>query len=234
MRTFDIRPYDDEGEIILYKNPHFEFKPGITILLGCNGAGKTTLMRRMIKLLDAEKIPTWSLLKQRLTRDIEARQYFTGDVETLMQMVSRSSVSEGEFAKSQFSLMLKGLGNAIVNQPHESNERWVFMDGMDSSLSEDQLDQVNDLFETVIETAPDGVDVYLIATTNQFALAKNRHCILVTNGKTMTPKTYASYRNTILNSAKQRQNAREISETTWDRKYSKMTDVMHTSEETTE
>jgi energy-coupling factor transporter ATP-binding protein EcfA2 len=231
MRAFDIRPYDDSCETILYKNPHFEFKPGITILLGCNGAGKTTLIRRMVDLLKKENVPTWPFLKQKITNDIEARQYYTGDISTMVQMMSKGSTSEGEFAKSQFAHMLQGLGSAVTSTKYDSKERWIFMDGIDSSLSEDQLDDVNGLFDAIIETAPKGIDVYLVATTNQFALAKDHHCILVTNGKQMVPKTYTSYRSTILRSGRYKQNPRVISDNTWERKYSKLKDSTYITKE---
>ena len=219
-RTFTIRPFDDSCEVVLYKNPTFRFEPGVTVLVGCNRSGKTTLVRRMRDLLRNEGVPSISLLKQNIEGMLSELE-FRGDIGALTTQVSRGSTSEGEFAKLAFAHLLPQVRHTIEKA---TDEAWVFLDGLDSSLSEDQLDQVRDLADAIVESAPPGIETYVVMTTNQFTLAKDRRCLRVTDGKEVRLDTFRAYRSCVLQSARHRERAREVTEHTWQRKYSKMGD----------
>lgn len=51
-----IRDYYDRGEKI-YDKTSVEFKPGLTVLVGCNGSGKTTLLRQIKEGCKKNKLP---------------------------------------------------------------------------------------------------------------------------------------------------------------------------------
>ncbi len=219
-RTFEIRPYDDNCERILYKKPRFTFQPGVTMLLGCNRSGKTTLLRRMADVLRAEGVCVVEIMKQQMDNDMSWLSS-GGSLEALSIQVSRGTTSEGEYAKLVLSGLLPKVGQAMRSG---AKEIWLLLDGLDTSLSEDQLDDISGLFDAIVETAPKDAELYLVATTNQFTLAKGRRAIRVGDARELTVKSFGAYRNCILQSAKARNAAKEVTESQWERRYKDMTD----------
>jgi hypothetical protein len=106
-----------------------------------------------------------------------------------------------------------------------TRERWALIDGIDSSQSIDQLRDIAGLFDVIVETAPEDVDVYLVVSTNQFELAKNRRCICISEDTCITPKTYDEYSRAVMRSARYLQRARRVSDTEWEDTYSPMADI---------
>lgn len=227
-RTFEVRPYDIQCERVIYRNPRFTFEPGLTVLTGCNGAGKTTLMCRMGEVLRDEGIPVESLMKRELGRIIDSQAFF-GDTEAAVHQVWSNWQSEGEAAKSDFGFLLKRIGNLVVHTESECKERWVLIDGIDSSMSIDVLGEIRGLFDVILETAPSDVEVYLIVSTNQYELARVNTCIRVTDGEVYVPTSYEDYRDSVILSAKHKEGVEEISDDAWEEKFECMDDRTHLS-----
>lgn len=227
-RTFEVRPYDIECKRLIYRNPKFTFEPGLTVLIGCNGAGKTTLMQRMGEILHDEGIPVESLMKRELGRIIDGQAFF-GSTEAAAHQLWSNWQSEGEAAKSDFGFLLKRISNLVVHTESECKERWVLIDGIDSSMSIDVLCEIRGLFDVILETAPSYVEVYLAVSTNQYELAHGNTCIRVTDGEVSIPTSYEDYRDSVLMSAKHKEAVKEISHAEWDEKYERLRDRTYTS-----
>lgn len=231
--TFKMNPTDMSGENFLY--PHeddepcaFAFEPGITILVGANGAGKTTLVKRMRDALDREKTPNVALIKDSIDHEIEARYEFAGDIEALTTRIERNRMSEGQGAKSTFAFLLFKI-HALMHADAESSERWVFIDGMDSSQSIDQLRDIAGFLDLICEDAPRDVTPYVIVTTNNFELARGRRCLCVSENVYSTPKTYRDFSATVMRSARYLERRRAVSDRQWDDVYSDMQDTIERS-----
>lgn len=226
--TFEVVPFDYDSEHYLY--PHeergpatFKFEPGITILCGANGAGKTTLMKRMQALLKNEGTPVCALMRQSISRQIESIGALRGDMNAIMNGIDRNYLSEGQGAKHAFAFMLGNI-HATIMEEAETPERWIFIDGIDSSQSIDQLRDISGLFDAIIETAPEDREVYLIASTNQFELAKNRRCLNVSDNFVSHPKTYREFERIVMSSARYLKLKREVSDADWEDVYDTMRD----------
>ena len=217
-REFHVLPLDDDGEHVLYRKPTFAFDPGVTLLVGCNGSGKTTLMRRMTRLLKDEGVPCHALMRGSLTSGIDMQSQ-------MMAALSHVGASEGEGLMSDMGYALTGLSSTIRHDAEAGcTESWVLIDGIDSSQSEDRLDEVRDLFDAIIETAPEGLDVHVIASANQFGLARGMRCVRVTDAREFVPRGYDSWRRAILTSARWHREAPEVDERAWERTYQHMTE----------
>lgn len=228
--TLHANPVSKDCDRFLY--PHekdgpatFSFEPGVNILLGANGAGKTTLMERMMKFFDKEKTPYCALMTGMLDNQIEASAFLRSNMDAVMNRLNRNYLSEGQAAKSRFAFMLGGISNTVMMKDDTTRERWALIDGIDSSQSIDQLRDIAGLFDVIVETAPDDVDVYLVVSTNQFELAKNRRCICVSEDTCITPKNYDTYSRAVMRSAKYLQKARSVSDEAWEDTYSSMAEI---------
>lgn len=228
--TFKTNPTDMSGKTFLY--PHedgkpcaFTFEPGVTILVGANGAGKTTLVERMRDALKREKTPNVALIKDSLDHEIEAHYEFARDIDALVTLIDRNHMSEGQGAKSTFDFLLPKV-RVLMRANIESNERWVLIDGMDSSQSIDQLRGIAKSLDSICEEASRDVTPYVIVTTNNFELARDRHCLCVSENVYTTPKTYRDFSAAVMRSARYLKKRRAVSDRQWDDVYSDMQDTI--------
>ena len=235
MRTFTIRPFGEDCETILYDIKDtslsenlaaFSFNTGITVLIGCNGSGKTTLMKRMINVLEKNDIPTYKIFANELENSLHNQAYYSSDVNILLTLTSKNDNSEGEYESIKIAHNLQYLRSFVEQNNPNTNERWIFFDGLDSSLSEDRLDETINLFNTIILTAPKNLDIYIVATTNQFAIANNQDCINVISTEHLKPQSYEEYRETILETAKRTKNRNKISDEDWEDTFCYLSDDM--------
>lgn len=231
--TFIVNPVDQDCERFLY--PHerkmpcrFEFEPGITVLVGANGAGKTTLMKRLHKALQDEGTPVTSLRKDNVDKIIESQYALANNVDAMISHLQNSRLSEGQAVKNSFSFLIATI-RAAMHMDAETDERWAIIDGMDSSQSIDQLKEMAEFLDLIEEDAPENIKPYIIVTTNNFEIAKNRRCLCVNENKTIFPKTYRDFSAAVMRSARWLQKSREVSDREWDDAYSSMKDYLERS-----
>ena len=180
----------------LFKTRAMTFHPGITILLGCNGCGKTTLMRQMKSQVEHRfKLPF-----------VEYDNYAAGGHQSVqtaafygnMDFVINSFLSsEGEGIVLNLQQIASKMGAMFKKYP-DAKEYWVFLDGIDSGLSLDAIqDLKHGLFDTVYEHYPDK-DIYIIISANSFELTKHGMCFNTIKGKYMNVKSYDRYTKLVL------------------------------------
>jgi energy-coupling factor transporter ATP-binding protein EcfA2 len=230
-RTFKIEkdPFY-EGETI-YLNDKITLNPGVTVLVGCNGSGKTTLIKILKSQLEKAKVPvvSYNNLQQGGDKSISAAMFehdltfaatsWTASegeqislnlgkfVAPLRDFIHKGTVQEK--AADKFARLMSGTDKRPDSD--KFNERWIFLDAIDSGLSIDNIVELHELFKIIIFDAPSNVDVYIVMSANEYELARNQNCFDVTRGQYITFNDYEEYRDFILDS-KLEKDKREESE----------------------
>lgn len=206
------------------KPKEIEFKPGLTVLVGCNGTGKTTLLMN-IEDFCKDNIP---ILKYNNLLDggnkgfgeyIESREY---DKISIL-----SQASEGECIKFHIGELIEsiryfiefGVDNSRKNKLLSSleaisfkekvearnkkflecRERVFLFDAVDSGLSVDNIVELKGFFDLILlEQNNYDKDIYIIISANEYELAREAECFDVNLGKYIKFKDYEDYRSFIL------------------------------------
>ena len=195
MRKFKIdKDYKDIG-CDIYKKNYITLKPGITILVGCNGMGKTTLIQQLKHKLENNNIPVISFdnLHDGGSRAREKAGFY-GDVDFLATSIQSS---EGENINMNLGRFASQIGR-FVRENRDKTELWIFLDAVDSGLSVDNIVDLKELlFKTILNDVSDS-DVYIIASANEYELARDENCFDVYTGNYITFKNYEEYRSFII------------------------------------
>ena len=191
-RTFKVNPLSDDG-YLLYEDPEFEFEPGVTCLVGCNGSGKTTLMDRMAHILKDEGVPFLSHYDKKAKDKIKGTAGIRGRREDFMNLMSINYSSEGESISRALGIMASGIGYFILTEHKDDPEAWLFFDSLDSGLSIDAMDEVAQLFDTILSSKPGQMDIYLVMAVNSYEFARRWDCLDVQTGKKMRFDSYDGY-----------------------------------------
>lgn len=198
-REFKIeKDYWNDNDI-LFKKSKIKFDPGLTVLVGCNGSGKSTILLHLKSKLENKGIKYISFNNLTDGGDYaRSKASFYGDLEFLSTSICSS---EGE----NIIMNLRDIASRIgtISRKYDNiKELWILLDAIDSGLSIDNIIQVKDLFDLVIEDNKQrGTDIYIIASANEYELARGEQCFDVTNCKYITFKDYEDYRNFIIKSA---------------------------------
>lgn len=218
---FYISPYDDNDR--LYKSNRYQFKPGVTVLVGCNGCGKSTLLKQIKEDLKKKKIPVMSFdnlqdggSHARSCAIYEGNFEFmatsacSSEGENIVMNLGRmastlrpfiqtgESQDRGDRLCKAFAAAVWGDDKTEVETP---KERWILLDAIDSGLSVDNVVDVKEyLFKTILNDAPDDVDIFILVACNEYELARNENCFDVYNGKYIRFQDYEEYREFVLNS----------------------------------
>lgn len=214
-------PY--EPKEYLYTKKEFEFKPGVTVLVGCNGCGKTTLLHQIKDYLKNKKVPVLSFdnlhdggsnarSEAAAMNDFTflATASFSSEGENIVMNVGRLAknlrpfIQTGE-SQNRGDRLCKAFARAVwgdQEEPEIPNERWLLLDAIDSGLSVDNIVDIKDLlFKTIIEDSEaQGIKTFIIISANEFEMAREEQCMDVHTGKYRTFKGYESYRKFILKS----------------------------------
>ena len=197
MRSFKIDkdPYCTNSNI--YNKNIITINPGVTVLVGCNGSGKTTLMGLLKDKLKKEKVSYISFDNLREGGFNAANMYgFMGDVSFVAESITSS---EGENIIMNLGKFANKIGR-WVRDHKEEKEMWIFLDACDSGLSIDNVVDVKKyLFDIIIKDNPNS-DVYIIASANEYELARDERCFDVQSGEYITFDSYDEYREMILKS----------------------------------
>lgn len=214
-------PY--EPKEYLYTKKEFEFKPGVTVLVGCNGCGKTTLLHQIKDYLKSKKVPVLSFdnlhdggsnarSEAAAMNDFTflATASFSSEGENIVMNVGRLAknlrpfIQTGE-SKNRGDRLCKAFARAVwgeQEEPEVPNERWLLLDAIDSGLSVDNIVDIKELlFKTILEDSEaQGIKTFIIISANEFEMAREEQCMDVNTGKYRTFKGYESYRKFILKS----------------------------------
>lgn len=219
MRIIDTwrDPYDEGWSVCNRKQ--IEFKPGLTVLVGCNGIGKTTTLENIKEQLKEEKVPC--VMFDQLNEDVAGDALWNQDYSLAANAMASSEGEKIGLAVKQFSTKLRDfIYNGRYSRGHDlayiihkeeidkevreilrpQKERWILIDAIDSGYSIDNTVEIKELFDTIIKDTTDNFDkeVYLIVSANAYELARNEQCMDVTTGKYITFKDYEDYRRFIL------------------------------------
>ena len=221
---FDPCPFDETMQI--YDKGGITLSTGITVLVGCNGAGKTTLLQIIKSTLNKKDIPVLYLNTLREARDSIGNAIMRNNLGMAAMGFTASEgekmhLSVGQFAAGIRPFLMTGKPDKGRNpfaslfeeneKPIVSKERWILIDSADSGMSIDNLDDINGLLDLIVEDAQNmDIDLYIIISTNQYELAKNRKCLNVQTLRPVSIKTYNKYRSVIMASRK-RKDARSAS-----------------------
>lgn len=215
-----------------------EFNPGLTVLIGCNGAGKSTLINNIKAECKDKDIPVISydnLKNGGSTNAIGAilagfKEY---DCDSMESTISLLSASEGETIKLNIerhaSLYKKFLQTGTVKDRNPlvgilgkkeekeiaSNLRVFLFDASDSGVSIDSICEIKDFFHFLIKTSEEaGLELYIIASANEYELCDGEQCFDVNSGKYLTFADYSEYKTFILKS-RERKEIRILKQIEW-------------------
>lgn len=196
IRTFEIeRDWNGIGCNIFAKRK-ISLTSGVTILVGCNGAGKTTLLHQLETILQKKKLPVIRFDNLRdgghnARSELAFFQDFAGLANSLCG-------SEGENINMNLGRFASRLGDFVRKQPPGSDV-FILLDAVDSGYSVDNIVDLKGLFDLILQTA-DGRFIYIIASANEYELARGESCYDVNKCKYVTFKDYEEYRKFILDS----------------------------------
>lgn len=201
MKIKIIKDYYDQETI--YEKNSVNLKTGLTVLVGCNGSGKTTMLKQIKNHCREENIPVLEFdnLHDGGSNSLSAAGFF-GDTDF---MIEGMTSSEGEVINMNLGKFAGKMGGFV--RKHSDSKQLVFlMDAVDSGLSIDYiLELKNLLFKTVMDDLnAKGIEVYIVASANEYELAKKEQCLDVISCKYVNINTYDDYRKVVIESRKKK------------------------------
>lgn len=195
-----IKDYYEKDEF-LYEKDTIIFKEGLTVLVGCNGSGKTTLFNQIERILRDDEtvfLMKYDNLRQGGSNKISEFAFRNNMEEVALRMMS----SEGENIYYNIGDTLAKLKVAIEGSRINKKKIFLLLDAVDSGLSIDNCSELSKLINNLIipEAKQSNVELYIIASTNAYELARNNECFDIQHGKYIKFKDYEKYRDFILKS----------------------------------
>ena len=208
----------------LYTKKEFEFKPGVTVLVGCNGCGKTTLLHQIKDYLKSKKVPVVSfdnlhdggsharsLALYENNFEFLSTAACSSEGENIIMNIGRVASTLRQFIKTGESQdksdkLAKAFAQAVWGDEKEEvpNERWFLFDAIDSGLSVDNVIDIKEhLFKTILNDA-DGCDIYIIVSANEYEMCREENCLDVSTGKYIQFDGYEEYRGFVIQSRKKK------------------------------
>lgn len=192
---------DYYGGKVLYNKGYIDFNPNVlTVLIGCNGAGKTTLLHQIKHHCDETE--TIYIEFDNLTnggREARDLAMHERNYDLLSKMVLSS---EGENIFINVHKFASEIGKFVSYALENGKaEAWILLDAVDSGFSIDNIVEIKeDLFKTIIEDCKGKIDIYIVASANEFELACNEDCIDVVTGNHYKVTNYNRYKKLIMRS----------------------------------
>lgn len=216
-------PYDEGFSTCRRKE--VEFKPGLTVLVGCNGSGKSTMLKNIKEELHKKKIPMFFYNNEHdgSSNSIE-KSIFLGDINFAATAWTSSegeniSLNLSKIASTWRNFILTGEVNDlstkftksfrktcdIDNKKITSKKRFILLDAMDSGYSIDNVIEMKSLFDLVLEDSEKmGMETYIIVSSNEYELACDTDCFDVTEGKYINFSSYEDFKKFILHTRKKK------------------------------
>lgn len=188
----------------LTKRKSIELKPGVTVLVGCNGAGKTTLVRNIKNELEKNEIPF--IWYDNLTLGGDHANNKLGFYGMFDKLATRLISSEGEKIYDNLGENCATWKKFLTESVEKHNdERWIFLDAIDSGLSIDNIAEVKDALKIVSDDAVNlGIDLYIIITANSYEMTIGQVCMDVNSGEYLIFDDYDSYKEFIMSSRREK------------------------------
>lgn len=199
MKLKVIKDYYLPGKKI-YKFNQIDFNTGITILIGCNGAGKSTLLKQLQEQCLRKKVNCLYFDNYRDGGLANINKLFLGgDINDINKALTSS---EGETINRFLEIFTEKIAKSI-NACKKDEPLVILFDAIDSGLSIDGILDVRSLFEMIREDCKDKqIPVYIIASANEFELARENKCLNVSTGREQIIKDYETFKKEILDSYK--------------------------------
>lgn len=197
---------------------------GLTVLIGCNGAGKTTLLQNIEEECKSAKIPVkmynnlYDGGSSAFSRAMGSGEYSLGadlfsssegeSIKINLGIFStgiRAFLTDGRYSRKgdRMEALAKALGRE--DKPATTQQRVLLFDAIDSGLSVDAVAEVRGLFDDILADAKKmGMELYIIASANEYELARNAQCFDVNAGKYVDIPDYEAYRTFVINSRKRK------------------------------
>lgn len=219
-------PYDEGFSTCRRKE--VEFKPGLTVLVGCNGSGKSTMLENIKEELHKEKIPmsfynnehdggSNSIGESVFLGDINfaATAWTSSEGENITLNLSkiaskwRNFIMTGEVndVSTKFAKSFREACDIddIDNKKITSKKRFILLDAMDSGYSIDNVIEMKSLFDLVLKDSEKmGMETYIIVSSNEYELACDTDCFDVTEGKYINFSSYEDFKKFILHTRKKK------------------------------
>ena len=190
-------PYDDKRN--LYKNPVFELKPGITVLVGCNGYGKSTFLKCLENALRSNKIKfikfnnliqggSTSISESMFVNDIEsaARKMLSSEGENIFDNIKERAYTMGSYVRG-----------------YDNKDLFILFDAIDGLSIDVIIDIKKYLFTPALKDAEKlNKNLYIFVSANNYEFVNNERCLDVHNNKYLKFNDYTEYRDFILKSNK--------------------------------
>lgn len=173
--TFEIstNPYGDR----LYNRKYFEFRPGVSILVGRNGVGKTTLLDMLERRCQRNNIPCYYYNDRRDNfRDLE-QAVDRGDFSKISML---SFHSEGEKIYNNLCYRVSDI-KRFIDGHQNSKKVMLLFDSIESGLDTDGVEQIKNIFNFILQDRADK-DTYILVSAQNYAMMENEQCFDVAKG----------------------------------------------------
>ena len=196
-----IRNYYYDGNIFEKRNVIFQ--PGLTVLIGCNGSGKTTMLKQIKITCENRDIPVISFDNYKEGgSQARSRWGFYGQFDRLSEALVSS---EGEQINMNLAEQAAKIGR-FIRDNSLAQKVVILFDALDSGLSIDYIVEFKELLiKTIIEDCNSkGITVYIIASANEYELARGEQCMVAAKCKYVSIKSYDRYRKIIIETRKKK------------------------------
>ena len=202
MKIPIIRDYYEDSNII-YEHKVVTLKEGFTVLVGCNGSGKTTLLKQIKNHCKNKDIPLFEFDNYKDGgHEAQSKWGFFGDMQPFLESLISS---EGEIININLSQQANKIGR-FIKENNMAKEIVILFDAIDSGLSVDYILEVKELLiKTIIEDCKNkGITAYIIASANEYELARGEQCMIAAKCKYVSIKSYDRYRKIIIETRKKK------------------------------